>query len=101
MRTLDKWQVAVGAKFNEVKMQIIPIGSPNYRSSVIRSRRTNSLHDPLEPHLKIVDDSNPVRILGAWLGNKMNDLAVGQPQLDKIDRSLKRWDKMNPSLIGR
>lgn len=41
------------------------------------------------------------RILGSWQGNETNQAAIWAPTVEKIERSLKHWDKSHPTLMGR
>ena len=40
-------------------------------------------------------------MLGAWIGNKTEDLTPWEPILDKINTKLERWKRSHPSLNGR
>ena len=40
-------------------------------------------------------------MLGAWIGNKTEDLTPWEPIIDKINTKLERWKKMHPTLNGR
>ena len=46
-------------------------------------------------------DGQVVRILGAWIGNSIDELAVWSPIIEKIDVRLKRWDLKKPSIEGQ
>lgn len=39
----------------------------------------------------------PTRVLGAFVGNKIKQLAVWTPVLEKIDSKLKNWSKSHPT----
>ena len=43
----------------------------------------------------------PVRVLGAFLGNKVNQLAVWTPTLEKIDCKLECWSRNHPTQDGK
>lgn len=51
--------------------------------------------------MNIAEDGTATRILGAWIGNKTDEHAIWSPILDKIDASLKRWEKTHPTIEGR
>jgi hypothetical protein len=51
--------------------------------------------------VRIAGDGEAVRILGAWLGNKMNASAPWEPIIDKINKLLKFYGKFHPTLEGR
>ena len=39
-KILRRWCTAAGARFNENKTEVIPIGTEEYRTEVLRNRRT-------------------------------------------------------------
>jgi hypothetical protein len=98
---LRKWCRVSGAKFNVKKTVIIPLGTPEYRESVITSRRLRDDRNQIPSDIKIAADGTPVRVLGAYVGNKINQLAVWTPTLEKIDRGLKHWSKSHPTQDGK
>ena len=98
---LQKWCIASGAKFNLEKTEVIPIGTKDYRTQVIQTARTNQTSDPFHENIRIAKDGQVIRILGAWLGNGIDELAVWSPIIEKIDTRLKRWDLKKPSIEGR
>jgi dissimilatory sulfite reductase (desulfoviridin) alpha/beta subunit len=51
--------------------------------------------------VRIAGEGEAVRILGAWLGNKMNASAPWEPIIDKINKLLKFYGKFHPTLEGR
>jgi ribonuclease HI len=51
--------------------------------------------------IHIVEDKEPVRILGAWIGNNVDQSAIWSPVIDKIRNSLDQWSKSHPTLFGR
>lgn len=98
---LDKWCKASGARFNVMKTEIIPIGSPGYREKVISTRVYNEVAAPIDASVHIAKDREPVRLLGAWIGNDVDDAAVWSKNLDKIREALERWQKSNPTMMGK
>lgn len=101
---LEKWCTASRAKFNGSKTEVIPIGSPEYRKEVINTRRINppdQTEDKIPETIHIAKDGEAVRILGAWLGNKIDEAGIWTPALTKIDKFLERWGKCHPSLKGK
>ncbi|TFY53337.1 hypothetical protein EVJ58_g9508 [Rhodofomes roseus] len=100
---LDEWCLASGARFNGGKTEVVPIGSVEYRASVIATRCI----DPLKPNERIPEsvhialDGEAVRVLGAWIGNGVDQVAVWAPALAKVDAFLERWSKCRPSLTGK
>lgn len=98
---LQTWCKASGARFNIHKTVIIPMGSPDYRHGLIETRRLNPAEDEILPEIKIADDGVPVRILGAYVGNRINPEGVWTPTLEKLDRRLKQWQKCHPTQNGK
>jgi hypothetical protein len=98
---LNVWCKASGAKFNKGKTQIIPIGPKTYRDRVIEQRRLHRNHPELPPHIEITKDGEAVCILGSWQGNETNQAAIWAPTIEKIEKSLDRWDISNPTINGR
>jgi hypothetical protein len=48
--------------------------------------------------MNIARDGESVRILGARVGNKVNNNAIWTPTIEKINSSLERWDREHPTL---
>ncbi|KAF9536236.1 hypothetical protein CPC08DRAFT_611588, partial [Agrocybe pediades] len=90
---LAKWCSASTAKFNIPKTEIIPIGTPAYRQEVLTTRRTTLDNDLIPENLHIAADGEATRILGTWVGNRVNAGAVWAPILEKIDTKLEQWEK--------
>ncbi|EIW62450.1 uncharacterized protein TRAVEDRAFT_90816, partial [Trametes versicolor FP-101664 SS1] len=101
MAILSKWCAASRAKFNDDKTEVIPIGSQVYRDSVVRTRQLTPGSPPLPLGVRIVPDHQPVRVLGAWIGNQVDQAAVWGPMMDTVRRNLERWGLRNPSMYGR
>jgi hypothetical protein len=99
---LDNWCLASGAKFNIEKTEIIPIGTPEHRDQVITSRKLNP-HDrtTLDTRIRIAQDGEAMRSLGAWIGNNINNTTPWEPIIDKIHKNLTLWNKSHPTLQGR
>ena len=55
----------------------------------------------LNNNIRIAKDGNIVRSLGAWMGNNTNMKTPWEPIIDNIHKSLKFWEKSNPTLQGR
>ncbi len=98
---LDKWCLAAGAKFNISKTHILPIGSEEYRKEVIRTGKTSPDLPPLPGNLHVAGESEAIRILGAWFGNKIVAEQIWAATLEKIDTNLERWAKNSPTMEGR
>jgi hypothetical protein len=98
---LRKWCVAAGAKFNEDKTEIVPIGSPQHRQEVVESRKLSADEEALEDGIRIAPDGHAIRSLGAWIGNGVNDAVPWTPVLDSVQATLQRWDRGHPTIRGK
>ena len=98
---LQRWCRASGAKFNVKKTVMIPTGTPEYRQSLTDTRRLNENAPPIPHDVQIAADGTPTRVLGAYIGNKIQQLAVWTPTIEKIDSKLKQWSKSHPTQDGK
>ncbi|TFK62738.1 hypothetical protein BDN72DRAFT_889947 [Pluteus cervinus] len=98
---LLEWCTASGAKFNIQKTEVIPIGTKEYRETVVRTRKINPTQDPIDGNIHIARDGEPVRVLGAFIGNNVEQAAIWTPTIEKIGTSLRRWNKSHPTQDGR
>jgi hypothetical protein len=55
----------------------------------------------IPPNVHIAKEGEPVRALGAFIGNGVDDDSVWTPTLDKIEEVLKRWAKSHPTFEGK
>jgi len=101
-RTLDKWCKVSGVRFNIEKTEIIPIGTKSHRKTIADNRKINAQdNNPLPQKIRIAYDREAVRILGAWIGNAVNNLAPWEPILNAIKTKLNRWEKAHLMLNGK
>lgn len=98
---LEDWCEVSGAKFNIEKTEIIPLGDTAQRNEIIELRRLNATSDTIPTNVHIAKDGEPVRILGAWLGNNINQSLTWAPILENVCKRLKRWGAARHSLEGR
>ncbi|EIW86191.1 hypothetical protein CONPUDRAFT_23729, partial [Coniophora puteana RWD-64-598 SS2] len=98
---LKVWCTASGAKFNIHKTEVIPIGSKEHRAEVVRTRCLRRGSTPLPENVRIAADGTAVRILGAWLGNDIDQCAVWSPIIDSIRERLNHWGRLHPTIEGR
>ncbi|EPS92593.1 hypothetical protein FOMPIDRAFT_21993, partial [Fomitopsis schrenkii] len=102
---IRKWCRGSRAKFNTGKTEVIPVGRPSYRASVIEHRSISGEECDEEeriPHdIHIAQDGEAVRILGAWVGNGVDQIAVWTPAMKKIRDFLHRWGRCHPSMGGK
>ena len=101
-RSLELWCEVSGAQFNVEKTEIIPMGTEDHRKSVIDLRKINQNDEtPLHNGIHIAKDGEAVRILGAWIGNNVDDATPWEPILDIIKAKLTLWEKAHPTLSGK
>ena len=101
-QALNKWCKASGAKFYIDKIEIIPIGTEEHRKTVVECRKINlSDEQPLLQRICIAGDGEAVRILGAWIGNKVSNITPWEPIINTIKTKLKAWEKMHPTMNSR
>ena len=98
---LIPWCDVSGAVFNTTKTEIIPIGMKEYRTNLIATRKLNPQALPFQPSIKIAEEGQPVRVLGAWIGNGVNQATPWTPTIEKIAANLKRWEANHPTSEGR
>ena len=100
-KILARWTLAVGAKFNEPNTKIIPIGTKDYRRKVLEQRKINNWDLPLRPGVEVMADGIALRILGAWLGNDVDDDLTWDIVIKKVEEKLERWSRCHPSTTGK
>jgi hypothetical protein len=72
---LDEWRLR--DKFNIGKTEIIHTGKINPRDRVRATRFVNGMHGTLIPeHIKIAAEREPIRTLGAWVGNGVEKIGT-------------------------
>lgn len=98
---LEAWCKASGARFNNHKTAVVPVGREPFRKSLIDTRKASQHHSPIPTEMKIVSDRETTRLLGSFIGNKTDQPSVWTPTLEKITRDLERWDKGHPTIDGR
>ena len=98
---LTRWCKVSGAKFNIDKTEIIPLGNKKQRDETLTSRRLNATTEAFPGHIHIAKEGEPVRILGAWLGNNIDQAVTWAPIIDNVHKRLKRWGAAKHLLEGR
>jgi hypothetical protein len=56
---------------------------------------------PIPKIQHIAREGEAVRILGAWLGNHIDDGSVWTPLIERVNCMLEKWEKINPTIEGR
>ena len=102
-RIIARWCSGSRARFNRDKTEVIPIGTPEYRTQVATHRRlsTEGEGSLIPDSVHIAADGEAVRVLGAWIGNNVDQVATWAPVLQKIDSFLARWGRCHPTLTGK
>src|SRR5271168_927088 len=98
---LNSWCQASTARFNVAKTEVIPIGTSEFWELVVEARKTKESHEKIPENEHMVKDGEAIRVLGAWVGNKIDSKGVWAPTLEKIDRALEQWEKSHPTMEGR
>ncbi|PPR07432.1 hypothetical protein CVT24_007227 [Panaeolus cyanescens] len=98
---LKNWCKALGTKFNEQKTEIIPLGNEEQRTKLIEERKLPGNDTEIDPDLRIAKHSEAVRILGAWIGHKVDNEAIWNKTIDNINSTLQRWECSNLTQEGR
>ena len=100
-QALTPWCQVSGAVFNIAKTEIILIGTKEYRERLISTRRTHEGATPIPENIRIAGEGQPVRVLGAWIGNGVEQATPWTPTIEKIAANLKRWEANHPTAEGR
>ncbi|KAF9560006.1 hypothetical protein CPC08DRAFT_612641, partial [Agrocybe pediades] len=95
------WCRASGAKFNVAKTVVIPAGSEEYRLRVCTNRQLSEDQQQIPEEIKIARDGEPVRVLGALIGNKVDQVNVWSPVIEKVNKRLSQWERGHPTPEGR
>jgi exonuclease III len=98
---LRRWCKASRARFNVGKTEIIPVGNPTFRQKAVKERRLNPTQDAILLDIHIAAEKEPVRLLGAWIGNDVPENTQWPAVLEKIEVKLAQWEKGRPTMEGR
>ena len=96
---LDIFCTASTARFNNLKTEIIPLGSKENRLELIRSRKYNNWE--IEEEIHIAQEGEATRILGSWQGNGINIQSKWNDMIEKQLKTMRRWKIHHPSVAGR
>ncbi|KAJ7135920.1 hypothetical protein C8R44DRAFT_609060 [Mycena epipterygia] len=55
----------------------------------------------IPPHIKIAAEAEPIRTLGAWVGNGVEQVETWARTLEKMDAALDQWELGHPAMEGR
>ena len=96
-KILKTWCRASGAKFNMHKTVLIPVGSSNYRENLFTTRKLNPTLPSIPNEVLILPEGTATRVLGAFVGNNVNEINVWEPTIEKIANQLGKWNRSNPT----
>jgi hypothetical protein len=66
------------------------------------SRCANGVDGTVIPaHIKIAAEGEPIRTLGAWVGNDVEQIETWARTPEKFDASLEQWERGHPTMEGR
>ncbi|OSD02736.1 hypothetical protein PYCCODRAFT_1344237, partial [Trametes coccinea BRFM310] len=98
---LDMWCSASRAKFNISKTEIIPIGTKSFREQVVKHYKETGTWNGLPQQAKLAEDGEAIRLLGAYVGNKVNNDHVWEAKIAKVEETLERWSKHHTTISGK
>ena len=98
-RCLDIFCGASTARFNNLKTEIIPLGSERNREDLIRSRVLNRWRIPNE--IRVAQDGEATRILGSWQGSNIDVQEKWNEILERQKKTTNRWTHLYLSVAGR
>jgi len=55
----------------------------------------------MEHNVRIAQDGDTVRVLGAWIGKGVEDAAPWEPLMDKMTTKIQNWKNTHPTLYGK
>ncbi|EIW54962.1 uncharacterized protein TRAVEDRAFT_130382, partial [Trametes versicolor FP-101664 SS1] len=97
----SKWCRASRAKFNTSKTEVLPMGSLEYRTRLVQSRKMNGASTRIPESVHIVKEGEAIRSLGAWIGNNAPEATPWTAIIRTIECRLDKWSQGNPTLKGR
>ncbi|KAF8177917.1 hypothetical protein K438DRAFT_2022119 [Mycena galopus ATCC 62051] len=82
--------------------EMIPIGTRAHRDRVRANRFVNGADGTAIPeHIKIAKEGEPIRTLGAWVGNGVDQVGTWARTIEKVDAALEQWELGKPTMEGR
>ena len=88
-KCLDVFCEASTTRFNNLKTEIIPLGSEKNREDLIQSRELNGWRIPDE--IRIAQDGEATRILGSWQGSNINIQEKWNEIMERQMKTMNRW----------
>jgi hypothetical protein len=81
----------------------VAIGPKEYRDRLRATRTpdTQNANSKIPKHIKIAGENKPIRVLGAFGGNDIDNTGVWKPVLDAINKRLEVWMISRITVEGR
>lgn len=84
--------------FNIPKTVVIPVDIKEFRERVILTRKLNEGCDYISDGIKILSEGETTRLLGAFVGNGIDDPSIWMPTIEKIINDLERWKRAKSTM---
>ena len=91
-RCLDVFCKASTVRFNNLKTEIIPLGSIEDREDIIQSRELNRWRIPDE--IRIAQDGEATRILGSWQGSNIDIQEKWNEIMERQQKTINHWNHL-------
>lgn len=98
---LDTWCSAAKARFNISKTEIIPIGAKAHRERMIEEYNSPEGWNNYPVDVRIAHDGTPVRILGAFLGNGIDECPVWSLTITKLAARIEAFQTGHSTIEGK
>ena len=95
---LNKTSFAIGSKFNHSKTDVKPLGSVRFTTACFESQ---SLDGQILPGSYVLGPSDPLRVLGVWVGSTDSASARWSQLLSHIRSLIRQWNAIGASLPNR
>jgi ribonuclease HI len=99
-KIIEIFCLASTAKFNKEKTEYLPIGPPEFRKEVIRTRSINPSWT-IPEGVKIIKEGEAMRTLGTWVGNNINTYPQWEKILEHQRKTMEVWGGSRPSYKGK
>ena len=60
------------AKFNLERLEVLPIGSMQYREALADTRQMGREDNVVPAYIRLIKDGELMRMLGSWVGNNIS-----------------------------
>jgi ribonuclease HI/endonuclease/exonuclease/phosphatase family metal-dependent hydrolase len=99
-KILETFCKASTAKFNETKEEIMPVGTTAFKENFVETRKMRCGYR-IPMNIKIVTAEQPMRMLGAWHGDKGKAEDQWKRILEKQEQIMELWAKTRPTFRAR